>query len=72
MNGSKKVKDIFIDEKIPRAKRDKWPVITDANHEIIWLPGLKKSVFEEPDASINDRIVIKYRQHENCRGQLNE
>lgn len=72
MNGSKKVKDIFIDEKIPRSQRDFWPILTNANHEIIWLPGLKKSVFEEPDASINDRVVIKYRQHENCRGQLNE
>lgn len=72
MNGSKKVKDIFIDEKIPRSQRDYWPIVTNANHEIIWLPGLKKSVFEEADASINDRVVIKYRQHENCRGQLYE
>lgn len=72
MNGSKKVKDIFIDEKIPRSERDIWPILTNANHEILWLPGLKKSVFDEPGASINDRIVIKYRQHENCRGQLNE
>ncbi|GAB3054695.1 tRNA lysidine(34) synthetase TilS [Virgibacillus ainsalahensis] len=42
LDGSKKIKDIFIDEKIPKAERDKWPVLTDSNGEILWLIGLKK------------------------------
>lgn len=42
MNGSKKVKDIFIDEKVPLSKRDSWPIVTDAVGNIIWIPGLKK------------------------------
>ncbi|WP_181351176.1 tRNA lysidine(34) synthetase TilS [Thalassobacillus sp. CUG 92003] len=42
MKGSKKVKDIFIDEKIPAAKRKTWPIITDANGNILWIAGLKK------------------------------
>lgn len=42
MEGTKKLKDIFIDEKIPLFKRHNWPVITDKNNEILWLPGLKK------------------------------
>lgn len=41
MNGSKKVKDIFIDKKLPLQERDNWPVVTDASGEIIWIPGLK-------------------------------
>ncbi|MGP4063283.1 tRNA lysidine(34) synthetase TilS [Oceanobacillus sp. M65] len=42
LNGSKKVKDIFIDAKIPRNERDTWPIVTDNNGEILWLIGLKK------------------------------
>lgn len=40
--GSKKVKDIFIDEKVHRKERDTWPIVTDHNNEILWLIGLRK------------------------------
>lgn len=43
MNGSKKVKDIFIDQKIPSNLRKTWPLVTDSSGEILWLVGLKKS-----------------------------
>lgn len=46
MTGSRKLKDIFIDMKIPLAERDEWPVITDSEGRILWLPGLKKSDHE--------------------------
>ncbi|MCP3029678.1 tRNA lysidine(34) synthetase TilS [Halobacillus sp. A5] len=42
MNGSKKVKDIFIDQKIPAQLRGTWPVVTDHDGQILWLVGLKK------------------------------
>ncbi|WP_067729663.1 tRNA lysidine(34) synthetase TilS [Oceanobacillus damuensis] len=42
LNGSKKLKDIFIDAKIPLSARESWPVITDDEGKIIWLIGLKK------------------------------
>lgn len=42
LNGSRKLKDIFIDEKIPLKERDNWPIITDDSDEIIWLVGIKK------------------------------
>ncbi|HHY75113.1 MAG TPA: tRNA lysidine(34) synthetase TilS [Bacillus bacterium] len=45
MSGTKKIKDIFIDEKLPRDKRDSWPIVEDANGQILWLPLLKKSAF---------------------------
>ncbi|TYS13672.1 tRNA lysidine(34) synthetase TilS [Rossellomorea vietnamensis] len=45
LNGTKKVKDIFIDEKIPVILRDNWPLVTDDHGEILWVPNLKKSVF---------------------------
>ncbi|WP_337017399.1 tRNA lysidine(34) synthetase TilS, partial [Oceanobacillus massiliensis] len=42
LNGSKKLKDIFIDAKIPLSERETWPLVTDAQEEILWLVGLKK------------------------------
>ncbi|PAQ14844.1 tRNA lysidine(34) synthetase TilS [Bacillaceae bacterium SAOS 7] len=46
MNGSKKLKRLFIDEKVPKTKRDQWPIITDHDGEVLWVPGLKKSKYE--------------------------
>ncbi|MCA0972699.1 tRNA lysidine(34) synthetase TilS [Halobacillus litoralis] len=51
MKGSKKVKDIFIDQKIPAAKRDTWPLVTDSQGKILWLVGLKKCGFPEGEGS---------------------
>ncbi|MBA2177010.1 tRNA lysidine(34) synthetase TilS [Halobacillus locisalis] len=42
MNGSKKVKDIFIDQKVSARARDRWPIVIDSRGEILWLVGLKK------------------------------
>mgnify|MGYP001157843927 FL=1 len=42
MNGHRKVKDIFIDAKIPRSKREGWPIVSD-REDIIWIPGLKRA-----------------------------
>lgn len=42
LNGSKKLKDIFIDYKIPKEDRDIWPIVVDNNEQILWLIGIKK------------------------------
>lgn len=42
MSGSKKLKDIFIDMKIPREHRDTIPII-QFGHDIGWIVGLKIS-----------------------------
>ena len=59
LNGTKKVKDIFIDSKIPLRQRDLWPVVTDSSGKIVWLPGLKKSKFDIPKGK-NCDIILKY------------
>ncbi|MBC8080837.1 MAG: tRNA lysidine(34) synthetase TilS [Gorillibacterium sp.] len=43
LNGGKKVKDIFIDAKIPSGLRKIWPIIADSENTILWLPGLRRS-----------------------------
>jgi len=64
LEGSKKLKDIFIEKKIDLAQRKEYPVVTDSNNEIIWVPGLKKSIF---DKEINEKydIIIKYTEEKN-------
>jgi tRNA(Ile)-lysidine synthase len=62
MAGSKKVKDIFIDSKIPLAQRDEWPVITDREGSILWLPGLKKSNHEARKEG-NRLLQLTYIKH---------
>ena len=59
LNGSKKVKDIFIDNKMKMDKRGTWPIVIDSKGNIVWIPGVKKSKF---DKSKNDRydILLKY------------
>src|SRR5699024_1849075 len=54
LNGSKKIKDVFIDEKIPIEERNTWPIVTDDEGTILWLVGLKKrqSVFNEKELFI--------------------
>ena len=59
LNGSKKVKDIFIDSKISITKRDLWPIVLDSSGTILWIPGIKKSKF---DKKVNESydIILKY------------
>lgn len=56
--GTKKVSDIFIDNKINKEIRDNFPILVDAKNNIIWLPSLKKSQFCK-DKSEKYDIIIK-------------
>lgn len=59
LNGTKKVKAIFIDEKIKISDRDSWPVVLDATDKIVWIPGLKKSKLDKKITEEYD-IIMKY------------
>lgn len=59
MKNYKKINDIFINEKISRHERDKYPIVVDSKNEIIWLPGLKKSQFDSQNSGKYD-IILKY------------
>jgi tRNA(Ile)-lysidine synthase len=59
MNGTKKVNDIFIDDKIKVSERDSWPVVLDAKETIVWLPGLKKSKLDKKITEEYD-IILRY------------
>ncbi|WP_346774018.1 tRNA lysidine(34) synthetase TilS [Brevibacillus sp. SYP-B805] len=50
--GSKKVKDLLIDAKIPRTVRDRLPLLV-ADNEIIWVPGVRRAAH----AAVNERTT---------------
>ncbi|WP_338471289.1 tRNA lysidine(34) synthetase TilS [Niallia sp. XMNu-256] len=63
MGGTKKLKSIFIDHKVPIAEREEWPVVTDGKNRILWLPRLKKC--HNADTLNNDKepyILITYKE----------
>lgn len=41
MNSEKKLKEFFIDEKVPKLERDKVPILTDSE-KIIWIVGYRQ------------------------------
>ena len=57
--GHKKIKDIFIDSKIPYADRDLWPIVVDSHGKIVFVPGLKKSKFDKTNNEFYD-IILRY------------
>ena len=52
--GTKKVKDILIDQKIPLSKRDKLFVVADSKN-VLWIPEIKKSL---QDKKLDKKIYI--------------
>lgn len=58
-NGTKKIKDIFIDKKVKLSDRDTWPVVVDAKGVVVWLPGLKKSKYDKKKTEKYD-IILRY------------
>ncbi|MBR6073163.1 MAG: tRNA lysidine(34) synthetase TilS [Bacilli bacterium] len=59
MDGTKKINDIFIDNKVPKDLRDVYPIIVDSDDKIIFIPGIKKSNLDIPIDKEYD-IIIKY------------
>lgn len=59
MKGHKKVKDIFIDKKIPLEERELWPIVVDSKNQVVWIPGIKKSKFLKKKSE-NCDIIYKY------------
>lgn len=57
-NGTKSVGEILSEAKISFLQRDEYPMLTDDDGKILWIPGVKKSKY---DRNINDSydIIVK-------------
>lgn len=70
LNGHKKVKEIFIENKIPKSVRDYYPILVDNKDQIIWIPNLKKSKFNSQTHEFYD-IILGYCEKEENNEQQN-
>ncbi|MEH7457113.1 tRNA lysidine(34) synthetase TilS [Bacillus sp. JJ1127] len=66
MSGTKKIKAIFIEAKVPKEKREEWPIVCDASGNIIWVPLLKRSAFaiSQETANKDKYMIIHYKSKE--------
>ena len=64
LNGKKKIKDIFIDAKIPLILRDNYPLLVDAEDNILWIPNIKKSKYNVKKNEFCDIILTSHKEGE--------
>lgn len=57
----KKLKDYFINEKIPREKRDEILLLADGNH-VVWIIGYRISSYYKVTESTSQIIKVTYRK----------
>ena len=67
MKGSKKIKDIFIDMKIPREERDQVPIV-EIDNNISWIVGLKVSDIYKIEKNTKEILKITFSK----KGKNNE
>ncbi|RCW41163.1 MULTISPECIES: tRNA lysidine(34) synthetase TilS [unclassified Halanaerobium] len=59
MEGSKKIKDFFIDEKVDKRNRDQIPIVADSEDNIVWVAGFRVS--EKVRIDKNTTKVLKLK-----------
>ena len=57
-NGRKKIKDLFIDKKIPREEREIFPLIA-VGEEVLWAVGLRASERHQPNEHTKKYLYIR-------------
>ena len=61
--GYKKIKDIFIDLKIPSHKRDSIILLKDGLGEVLWIPAYKKSKYDKKLEEEYDLILTMIKKN---------
>ncbi|WP_227397277.1 tRNA lysidine(34) synthetase TilS [Jeotgalibacillus aurantiacus] len=59
-NGSKKITRVFIDCKVPLPLRDVWPIVTDSQGTILWVPALRKRTLSKENGEPAAYTLIYY------------
>jgi tRNA(Ile)-lysidine synthase len=65
LNGRKKVKDIFIDGKIPPSLRSVIPIVCDQSGAILWIPGVRRSVHAAVQKHTSSVIYMSWQRQKN-------
>lgn len=61
INGKKKIKSFFIDQKVPRTQRGKIPLLAEGQN-ILWIVGYRINERYKIDSSTKNILEITYRQ----------
>ncbi|SIR55629.1 tRNA lysidine(34) synthetase TilS [Halanaerobium kushneri] len=61
MSGHKKVKDILIDQKVPKPKRDELLLVVDSNDNILWLVPYKISDTYKITKETDKVLILKLK-----------
>jgi tRNA(Ile)-lysidine synthase len=61
MKGTKKLKDFFIDEKIPRSQREEIPILTD-EQQILWVFPYRMDERYKIDRKTNEILMIEIKE----------
>ncbi|TMA59274.1 MAG: hypothetical protein E6J73_15955 [Deltaproteobacteria bacterium] len=58
MTGHKKIKDLFIENRIPQSIRAKWPLLA-MGEEILWIPGYGRSEAGRVEKNTGSAIYLQ-------------
>ncbi|WP_274365936.1 tRNA lysidine(34) synthetase TilS [Paenibacillus thermotolerans] len=61
LKGSKKVKDMFIDCKVPPERRESWPLVFAGDGTLLWVPGIRRSRHALADDGTRRVLVVRLR-----------
>ena len=59
LRGRKKLQDILVDRKVPRAERDRVPLVVDADGRVLWIAGHVVSHDARVTDSTRSMVVLK-------------
>jgi len=62
LGGSKKLQDLLVDRKVPRAERARVPVVADATGRIVWVVGHAVDADVAASGDDDDVIVLTFDQ----------
>lgn len=63
LNGTRKINDILIDNKLTKEEKDRMPILVDSSGKVLWILGIKKSKYDiDKDKSYD--IIYKYKKKE--------
>ncbi len=62
LGGSKKLQDLLVDRKVPRAERGHVPVVTDATGRLVWVVGHAADADATASGDEDDVIVLTFDQ----------
>ena len=61
LRGRKKLQDFFVDRKVPRAERDRTPIVTESDGRIVWVAGHEIAEDFRVSAGTHDVVILKLR-----------